>query len=162
MQRGLGKDDEARDGFIPALLEGTRSQPTWLTPLYYPIPKEYKLGDDQWVRIYAVAPNQSKADWLHGVALYQLDAGKEDLAERSLREAIALNPSKSDSRIALLVLLATQNRPTDLSAEVQSALGNLSGTPRKLIEGAAKDLANAGQNAASAALQKALLGETQK
>ena len=156
LQRGLGKDDEARDGFIPALLEGTRQQPTWLTPLYYPIPKEYKLGDDQWVRIYAVDPGQSRADWFHGVAIYQLDAGKEDLAERSLREAIALEPDKINSRVALLLLLASQERPHDLATEVQSTLENLHENGRRIIEKAASDLSNSNQPSAAAALQKAL------
>lgn len=156
LQRGLGKDDEARDGFIPALLEGTRPQPTWLTPLYYPIPKEYKLGDDQWVRIYSVAPGQSKADWFHGIAIYQLDAGKEDLAERSLREALALEPGKVDSRIALLLLLATQQRPAELAAEVQSALKNMGVNGHNLIQQAALDLAKSNQNSAADALLKAL------
>ena len=156
LQRGLGKDDEARDGFIPALLEGTRQQPTWLTPLYYPIPKEYKLGDEQWVRIYAVDPGQSRAEWFHGVAIYQIDAGKEDLAERSLREAIALEPDKINSRVALLLLLASQERPHDLATEVRSALDNLHENGRRIIEKAASDLSNSNQPSAAAALQKAL------
>ncbi len=156
LQRGLGKDDEARDGFIPALLEGTRPQPAWLTPLYYPLPKEYKLGDDQWVRIYAVAPGQSRAEWFHGVAIYQLDAGKEDLAERSLREALTLEPGKVNSRIALLLLLATQQRPAELAAEVQSALKNIGANAHKLIQQAAVDLAMSNQTSAADALQKAL------
>jgi tetratricopeptide (TPR) repeat protein len=156
LQRGLGKDDEARDGFIPALLEGTRPQPAWLTPLYYPLPKEYKLGDDQWVRIYAVAPGQSRAEWFHGVAIYQLDAGKEDLAERSLREALTLEPGKVNSRIALLLLLATQQRPAELAAEVQSALKNIGANAHKLIQQAAVDLAKSNQTSAADALQKAL------
>ena len=157
LQRGLGKDDEARDGFIPALLEGTRPQPTWLTPLYYPLPEEYKLGDDQWVRIYAVAPGQSHAEWFHGVAIYQLDAGKEDLAERSLREAIALEPDKINSRIALLLLLASQERPHDLATEVRSTLENLHENGRRIIEKAASDLSNSNQPLAAASLQKALV-----
>jgi hypothetical protein len=156
LQRGLGKDDEARDGFIPALLEGTRPQPTWLTPLYYPLPEEYKLGNDQWVRIYAVAPGQSRAEWFHGIAIYQLDAGKEDLAERSLREAVALEPGKVDSRIALLLLLATQQRPAELAAEVQSALKNMGVNGHNLIQQAALDLAKSNQNSAADALLKAL------
>jgi hypothetical protein len=156
LQRGLGKDDEARDGFIPALLEGTRPQPTWLTPLYYPLPEEYKLGNDQWVRIYAVAPGQSKADWFHGIAIYQLDAGKEDLAERSLRESLALQPGKVDSRIALLLLLATQQRPQELSAEVQSAIKNMGANGHNLIQQAAVDLAKSNQTSAADALLKAL------
>ncbi|MCX6963501.1 MAG: hypothetical protein NTZ08_13815 [Verrucomicrobia bacterium] len=156
LQRGLGKDDEARDGFIPALLEGTRPQPTWLTPLYYPLPEEYKLGNDQWVRIYAIAPGQSRAEWFHGVAIYQLDAGKEDLAERSLREAIALEPDKINSRVALLLLLASQERPHDLATEVRSTLENLHENGRQIIEKAASDLANSNQPSAAASLQKAL------
>lgn len=156
LQRGLGKDDEARDGFIPALLEGTRQQPTWLTPLFYPIPKDYKLGDDQWARIYAVAPGQSRAEWFHGVAIYQLDAGKEDLAERSLREAIALEPNKINSRVALLLLLASQERPHDLATEVRSTLENLHENGRRIIEKAASDLTNSNQLLPAAALQKAL------
>lgn len=157
LQRGLGKNDEARDGFIPALLEGTRPQPVWLTPLYYPLPKEYKLGPEEWVRIYAVHPNQSRAEWFHGVALYQLDVGKEDLAERSLREALVLEPSKVDSQMALLLLLATQNRPEDLSAEVHSALKNLPENARERIQQAAQELSNANQPTAADALKKALL-----
>ncbi len=157
LQRGLGKNDEARDGFIPALLEGTRPQPVWLTPLYYPLPKEYKMGDAEWVRIYAVHPDQSRAEWFHGVALYQLDVGKEDLAERSLREALALEPAKVDSRMALLLLLATQNRPDDLSAEVSLALKNLPENAREKIQQAAQDLSDANQSSASEALMTALL-----
>jgi hypothetical protein len=90
------------------------------------------------------------------VAIYQLDAGKEDLAERSLREAIALEPDKINSRVALLLLLASQERPRDLATEVRSTLENLHENGRQIIEKAASDLANSNQPSAAASLQKAL------
>jgi len=156
LQRGLGKDDEARDGFIPALLEGTRAQPTWLTPLFYPIPKEYEIGEDQWVRIYKVDLNQSRARWLYGVGLYQLDAGKEDLAERSFRESLSLEPDKLEPQLALLMLLAAQNHPDQLRLEVQNVLRRLGNNARNMIEQAASNLLNNGQPSASSALKNAL------
>jgi len=120
LDRGLGKEDEARDGFVAGLLEGTRPQPTWLNPLWYPIPEEYELGEDQWVRIYAVAPDQSRAQWLYHVGIYQLDAGKADLAERSFRESLVLEGELVPPRLALIMLLATKGDTTSLG--VQAAL----------------------------------------
>ena len=120
LDRGLGKEDEARDGFVAGLLEGTRPQPAWLNPIWYSIPKEYELGDDKWVRIYAVAPDQSRAQWLYHVGVYQLDAGKADLAERSFRESLALEGEWVPPRLALIMLLATKGDSTSLG--VQAAL----------------------------------------
>lgn len=156
LDRGLGKDDEARDGFIAGLLEGTRPQPTWLNPLWYPIPKEYGLGDDQWIRIYEVAPGQSRARWLHNVGVYQLDAGKTDLAERSFRESLALDQAQVPPRMALIMLLAAKGDAKEVSAQAAALRSADPEHGAQMLESAATQLEAAGQVKEAAVLREAV------
>lgn len=156
LDRGLGKEDEARDGFVAGLLEGTRPQPTWLNPLWYPIPKEYELGDDQWVRIYAVAPDQTRSQWLYQVGIYQLDAGKLDLAERSFRESLALESQQSAPRIALIMLLASKGDAAAIKEQTQLFLKAGPRNAAQLLEEAAAQLEKAGQTSEAALVRSGL------
>jgi len=145
LDRGLGRDDEARDGFIAALLEGTRPQPVWLNPLFYPIPAEYKLGDDQWVRIYQVAPDQTRAHWFYHVGIYQLDVGKPELALRSFRESVALEPKQRDPWLAIIMLVASQGDTAALGRDIHSMKNALGTEGEKVLADAALQMRKAGQ-----------------
>lgn len=145
LDRGLGKEDEARDGFVAGLLEGTRPQPTWLNPLWYPIPKEYELGDDQWVRLYAVAPDQSRAQWLYHVGVYQLDAGRTDLAERSFRESLSQESNQTAPRIALIMLLAAKGDAAAIERQTKALIDADPQNGARLLEDAALQLEKSGQ-----------------
>jgi len=156
LDRGLGKEDEARNGFVAGLLEGTRAQPTWLNPLYYPIPEQYELGKDQWVRLYEVAPGQSRAKWLYNVAIYQTDAGKTALAMETLRESIRLNGKDPLPQIALMMLMAAEDTVEALDKEVRVVVERLGSEAPGLIRQTADALNRAGQARESQRLLKAI------
>jgi hypothetical protein len=156
--RGLGKETEARDGFIPALLEGTRNQPTWLNPLFYPLPKEYKLGDDQWVRIYEVAPGQSKARWFHHVGIYQIDSGKPDLAMRSFEESIRLDAKDPAPHLALVMLLAAKGAREELTANIAKMRSAVGPQADEIVRKAADQLDGSGQKPEANLLRNSLSG----
>lgn len=156
LDRGLGKEDEARDGFVAGLLEGTRPQPTWLNPLWYPVPEEYQLGDDQWVRIYEVAPDQGRAQWLYRVGVYQLDAGKPDLAERSFRESLALDRQQIPARLALLMLLAASGDAEGVETEAAALVQTDPQNGGPILENAATQLESSGQDREAALLRAGL------
>lgn len=153
LDRGLGKEDEARDGFIAGLLEGTRPQPTWLNPLWYPIPKEYELGDDQWIRIYEVVPEQTRAQWLYKVGIYQLDAGKSALAERSFRESLSLDPRGVPQRMALIMLLAARGESGEVKTQMAALMQADPQHGAQLLEDAATQLDSSGQTMEAAILR---------
>ena len=157
LDRGLGKEDEARDGFIAGLLEGTRPQPVWLKPLWYPIPPEYELGDDQWVRIYEVVPGQTRAQWLYHVGVYQLDAGKTDLAGQSFRESLVLDGDQTASRLGLLMLAAARGADPEVSEHAAALLRTDPDQGPRILENAAVQLEGAGLTG-QAALVRATLG----
>jgi hypothetical protein len=157
LDRGLGREDEARDGFVAGLLEGTRPQPVWLNPLWYPVPPEYELGDDHWVRIYEVVPGQTRAQWLYHVGVYQLDAGKRDLAERSFRESLVLDGDQTASRLGLLMLAAAQGSDQKVGEHAAALLRTDPDQGPRILENAAVLLEGAGLTG-QAALVRATLG----
>lgn len=157
LKRGLGREAEARDGFIPALLEGTRNQPTWLNPLYYPLPPEYKLGADAWVRIYEFAPGQTRARWFFQVGIYQLDAGKADLAERSFRESIRIDANDPAPRVPLIMLLAARGDAEGVKAEVAAFVKRHPGQAPDMLQSAINELRKAGRDAEADSIQEALV-----
>jgi hypothetical protein len=156
LDRGLGRDDEVRDGFIAGLLEGTRPQPVWLNPLWYPIPPEYELGDDQWVRIYEMVPGQSRAQWLYNVGVYQIDAGKPELAMRSFRESITLDGKDPAPHLALVMMVAAQGDKAALEADVRGMEAALGAGARETLANAARQLQEAGQAETAAMITEAL------
>ena len=152
----MGRDDEVRDGFIAGLREGTRPQPVWLNPLWYPIPPEYELGDDQWVRIYEVVPGQSRAQWLYNVGVYQIDAGKPELAMRSFRESITLDGHDPATHLALVMMVAAQGDKAALEADVRGMEAALGAGARETLTNAARQLQEAGQAETAAMITEAL------
>ena len=157
LDRGLGREDEARDGFVAGLLEGTRPQPVWLNPLWYPVPPEYELGDDHWVRIYEVVPGQTRAQWLYHVGVYQLDAGKTDLAGQSFRESLVLDGDQTASRLGLLMLAAAGGADPEVSEHAAALLRTDPDQGPRILENAAVQLEGAGLTG-QAALVRAALG----
>ena len=98
--RGLGRDAEARDACLAGYLEGRRPQPLWLRPLYYAIPPSFDLKK-AWVRIYQFVPAQTPSQWHYHVGLYQMEAGRRDLAEKSFQESLKLDEGNVEARTAL-------------------------------------------------------------
>lgn len=156
LHRGLGKSAEARDGCLASYLEGTRPQPIWLRPLYYPIPKSYGLKD-AWVRIYQVVPDQTPAQWHLHVGMYQVDAGRLDLAEKSFRESLKLDPTSVETRVALATVLIEDNKSSDAVATMNALI--TSATPQRpdLIESLASEMARIGKNEAAILLYSELV-----
>lgn len=103
--RSLDRDAEARDACLAGYLEGRRPQPLWLRPLYYSIPASFDLKK-AWVRIYQFVPDQTPAQWHYHVGLYQIEAGRPDLAEKSFQQSLELDAGNADAKAALSAVRA--------------------------------------------------------
>lgn len=120
LARGLGRDTEAKDGYIATLLEGRQLQPLWLRPVYYPMEQ---LGvKDAWVRIYEVVPNQTPAQWHYYVGVYQLQAGQLGPAEENFRKARAANPADPQAASALSALLLSRSQEDEAISIITTTL----------------------------------------
>lgn len=112
LARDLGKDAMVNDGFIAGLLEGTRSQPLWLRPIFFPLDEKVH-GQHLWVRIYEVVPNQTPSEWFYHVGLYQLEAGLMELAGESFQKSLAKDTGNAKAGIACARLLFLMGRSDD-------------------------------------------------
>jgi Tfp pilus assembly protein PilF len=98
------------------------------------------------VRIYEVAPGQSRARWLYNVGLYQIDAGQPALAMRSFRESIALESKDPAPHLALVMLLAAQGDKAALETGVRAMESALGAGAGELLGNAARQLREVGQS----------------
>ncbi len=110
--RGLGRDEEVKNGFVAGLLEGTREQPLWLRPIYFPLNQKLN-GEALWARIYEVVPDQTPSEWFYFVGIYQLQAKLPELAGQSFQKSLALDNGNAKAGIACASLLLLDQRPSD-------------------------------------------------
>ncbi len=157
LHRGLGRTTEARDGCLASYLEGTRPQPIWLRPLYYPVPAAYQMKD-AWVRIYQVVPDQTPAQWHLHVGMYQLDAGRMDLAEKSFRESLKLDPTSAETRVTMATVLIEDRKADEAIATMMPLIsGEVIPQRPDLVESLAAEMARTGKQYAAKLLYSELV-----
>ncbi len=141
--RGLGKTTVAKDGCLAGYLEGTRPQPIWLRPLYYPNSTE---RPQVWARIYRFVPDQTPSEWHYYVGQYQMDAGKPEMAVGSFKKAQALNPKNNAASAELVRALFISNRETEAKQHLDAILADPRFKQPELLEKAAEELQTAKGN----------------
>jgi len=151
--RGLGKTTIAKDGCLAGYLEGTRPQPLWLRPLYYPNSSD---RPQVWVRIYRFAPDQTPSEWHYYVGQYQMDAGKPEMAVGSFEKALSLDPKSNAASAELVRALFASNRKTEAEKQLTAILADPEFTQPELLEKAAGELKAGGdQNSSEIVAQAA-------
>lgn len=81
---------ETGQTYLDRLLAG-KELPTWLRPLFYPIPKGFEIQNEQ-IRLFAVVPNQTRAQALLHQGIYAFDSGDFPLAKELFQKAEKISP----------------------------------------------------------------------
>lgn len=90
---------EPGETFMVRLLEH-RELPSWLRPLYYPVPPEFGL-QGQWVQLFEVVPEQTPFEAAFNQGVYHFDAGEYARSAENFRGALNQDSSNADAQLYL-------------------------------------------------------------
>jgi hypothetical protein len=76
--------------YLERLLAG-ESLPTWLRPLFYPIPAGFDIPEEN-LRLFAIVPNQTPAQAMLHQGIYAFDSGDFLLAKEFFQKAEKISP----------------------------------------------------------------------
>ena len=76
--------------YLERLLAG-EPLPTWLRPLFYPIPEGFDIPEEN-LRLFAIVPNQTPAQAMLHQGIYAFDAGDFPLAKELFQKAEKISP----------------------------------------------------------------------
>jgi hypothetical protein len=76
--------------YLERLLAG-EPLPTWLRPLFYPIPEGFDIPEEN-LRLFAIVPNQTPAQAMLHQGIYAFDAGDFPLASEFFQKAEKISP----------------------------------------------------------------------
>ena len=113
------------DAFIEQLRQAGAC-PAWLRPVYYPLP-DHPFLRTQWVRVYAVVPQQSREEALVRNAQYLVADGKTDEAESVLRAALEINNGYLPALVTLAQVQLIREQPASFAIVFQRVARNLAG-----------------------------------
>jgi hypothetical protein len=81
---------EPGNTYLERLLAG-ESLPTWLRPLFYPIPAGFDIPEEN-LRLFAIVPNQTPAQAMLHQGIYAFDSGDFLLAKEFFQKAEKISP----------------------------------------------------------------------
>ncbi len=110
LRRTEGRTPEVEEGYLARILRESEPPPDWMRPLSYPIPTGFGI-EDHWVKIFQIAPGQTRAEALIQRAYYWQDEGDAAEAMSLLQEAINLDPSNEKALRELETLRRNKREP---------------------------------------------------
>jgi hypothetical protein len=81
---------ESGHTYLERLLAG-EAFPTWLRPLFYPIPEGFNIPEEN-LRLFAIVPNQTPAQALLHQGIYAFDSGDFPLAKELFQKVENISP----------------------------------------------------------------------
>ncbi len=115
--RGLRAPDPApQDAFLVQLQRGGQV-PTWLRPISYPLPEEFRKNVS--VSLFEWAPQQAGAETLARLAQMQMNEGRNPSALNLLRQALSYDPANLPALTTLARLQLSTNALADFNNTFQ-------------------------------------------